>query len=259
MLRGLVATLLVPPANLLLFALAGLALARRHRRAGLGLTAACLALLLAAGLPITGDALLASLGTGAAPAGVPAIEPGAIAPGTKPPGAIVILGADVNRAGPGEAEAEPGPLTLERLRAGAMLYRRVHLPVLVTGGTLRPDLVPVGEVMARSLPADFGVPVRWTERNSRDTWENARDSAALLRQAGIGSAYVVTHPWHMRRALIAFARFGIAVTPAPTLIHAGPEIDFGSFLPQPRAWLDSYFALHEWIGCAWYALRARFA
>jgi uncharacterized SAM-binding protein YcdF (DUF218 family) len=244
--RDLVTALLVPPGNLALLALAGLALGRRYPRTGRGLAACCLCLLLVAGLPVTADALLASLGQGVTPAG-PA------------PAAIVILGADVNRAGREEAEAEPGSLTLERLRAGAALYRRVRLPVLVTGGTLRPDAVPVGEVMARSLSEDFGVPVRWTERDSRNTWENARDSAILLRKAGIGSAYIVTHPWHMRRALIAFARFGIAAVPAPTRPHAGLEINYGSFLPEPRAWLDSYFAFHEWIGCAWYALRARIA
>jgi hypothetical protein len=28
------------------------------------------------------------------------------------------------------------------------------------------------------------------------------------------------------------------------------------FLPNASAWLIGYYALHEWIGCAWYSLRA---
>ena len=38
--------------------------------------------------------------------------------------------------------------------------------------------------MRDSLTQDFQVPVRWVEDRSRDTWQNARDSAAILRANG---------------------------------------------------------------------------
>ena len=110
------------------------------------------------------------------------------------------------------------------MRAGALLHRRTGLPILVTGGTLRTSEPPVAALMADSLVHDFQVPARWVERESRDTWENARLSAAILHEQGITSVYVVTQAWHMRRAIVAFADTGITVTAAPTLLRPGAHV-----------------------------------
>jgi len=109
--------------------------------------------------------------------------------------------------------------------------------------------------MAASLHQDFATEVRWRETRSIDTWENARESAAILRAAGINRVWVVTHGWHMARALIAFRRAGLDPVPAPVLIDAPPEMRAANFVPSARAWLESYYALHEMIGWAWYELR----
>jgi len=238
-LSTLATILLVPPVNLAVLALAGVLLARRRRRAGLWLAGLALGALVLLAVPVVAGTLLAGLER------LPPPPPGAA------PGAIIVLGGDVD-AIEGPARVAIGALTLERLRAGAALARATHLPLLVTGGIVDRDGPPVATLMAASLAADFGTPARWVEPRSRDTWENARDSAAILRAAGIGSAYVVTHAWHMRRALIAFAATGLAVVPAPlpaTRVVWRP----GSFIPRAKAWRTSYYALHEWIGCAWYA------
>ncbi len=110
--------------------------------------------------------------------------------------------------------------------------------------------------MAASLRDDFGVPVRWVEQRSPTTWENARDSAAILEAVGVRSVYVVTSAWHMRRALIAFAPTGLAVTLAPVRRDQPAEWIAEGLLPRAGAWAVSFDALHEWIGCAWYRLRA---
>jgi uncharacterized SAM-binding protein YcdF (DUF218 family) len=171
----------------------------------------------------------------------------------EPPMAIVILGGDVHRANGGTMYL--GPLSLVRVRAGAELARKTGLPVLITGGKLRPSDIPVGTLMADSLRQDFSMPVQWVERESRDTWENVRLSVPILRQHDIHSIYLVTDAWHMRRALLAFAGSGIAVTAAPTYMDRWPPDSIQDFVPNVAAWQVSYFALHEWIGCAWYALR----
>jgi uncharacterized SAM-binding protein YcdF (DUF218 family) len=116
---------------------------------------------------------------------------------------------------------------------------------------------PVAILMARSLSDDFGVATRWVEPASATTWENAAFSAAILRPAGIGSVIVVTHAWHMRRALIAFRAAGLVAVPAPLLAEHALHVGIGSFVPRIGAWQRSYYALHEWIGGAWYAFRAR--
>jgi uncharacterized SAM-binding protein YcdF (DUF218 family) len=115
----------------------------------------------------------------------------------------------------------------------------------------------MAELMAKSLIEDFAVPTRWAEIDSRTTWENAKYSAAILKSNGISSVYLVTHAWHMRRALIAFTRFGIAAVPASVPPDEIARLRSAGFMPDASAWLQSYYALHEWIGCAWYALRAR--
>ena len=48
------------------------------------------------------------------------------------------------------------------------------------------------------------MPLKWTERDSRDTRENAIRSVALLKQAGVTRAVLVTHAWHMPRAMRLF-------------------------------------------------------
>lgn len=180
----------------------------------------------------------------------------ALAPGPQPaagsPQAIVILSADGIRLA--SREIEPGLLTLDRMRAGAALARNSGLPVLVTGGAIYAGKEALATMMARSLQEDFGSAPRWVEDRSLDTWENALFSAALLRQAGISRVYLVTHYWHMRRAMLAFRHAGLEVTPS-AVRPAVSAVRWIDLIPQAAAWEESYFALHEWVGLVFYALR----
>ena len=244
-LYSLATFLLVPPVNLLLVTIAGFVLICLNRRAGRWIAGFGLFCLLILAMPVTSDCLLALLEIN-----LPTSVPGA------PPAAIVILSGDVQHIGGAEPEVGIGLLTLERLRAGAALYRATNLPVLTTGGVIGKNGPSLAELMAQSLTQDFNVPTRWVEPASRTTWENAQLSGAILEAQNIHSIYLVTHAWHMRRAELAFRHFGIAVTPAPVALDRAPTLGLGEFLPQVSAWLHSYYAFHEWIGCAWYTLRA---
>jgi uncharacterized SAM-binding protein YcdF (DUF218 family) len=245
-LSAVATVLLVPPVNLLLVALAGMALQRRRPAAGRWLTVLALLALLLLALPAVSDLLLLGLERGIA---APAL-PGAAQ-------AIVVLGADAAADGPAQDQTDLGALTLQRLRGGADLARTTGLPVLVTGGVVSSAGPPVAVLMAHSLADDFAIPPRWVEAASRTTWENATLSAALLRRDGIGTVLLVTHAWHMRRALIAFRAAGLVALPVPLLPEHAWHPTLGSFVPRAGAWQRSYYALHEWIGGTWYALRAR--
>ncbi len=242
-LREAVVLLALPPLDLPLLGLAGLLLARRHR-AGLWLAAAALLLLLLLAWPLTAALLLAGLEQPDAPAGA------------AQPGAIVILGGTVERVldPAGQQVTELGALTRERLRRGLDLARSSGLPILVSGGRLTSDEPPIAELMAARL-AELGTPARWRETGSRDTWENAADSAAMLRPLGIGRVYVVTQPWHMRRARLAFAAAGLAAVAASTPRDLPPRWRMAGLPPSVRSWQRSFYALHEWLGLAWYTLR----
>ena len=65
----------------------------------------------------------------------------------------------------------------------------------------------------------------------------------------------MTHIWHMRRALLAFRHFGLEVTPAP--VRPALPIPFAPqfLVPKVSAWEESYLAMHEWTGLAYYSLR----
>jgi uncharacterized SAM-binding protein YcdF (DUF218 family) len=193
--------------------------------------------------------------------GMPLISTGllnSLAPGPSPPGpipkAIVILSADaVRRDRPNDLE--PGRLTLERTRAGAALQRRTGLPVLVSGGHVGDSDMSLAGMMARSLHDDFGVPTRWTEDRSRDTWENAAFSAAILKPAGITRVYVVTNFWHMRRALLAFRAAGLDPVAAPVRMPYWPPFSLSQLVDRTSAWTRSYDSLHEWVGLLYYSVR----
>jgi uncharacterized SAM-binding protein YcdF (DUF218 family) len=114
--------------------------------------------------------------------------------------------------------------------------------------------------MQRTLEEEFRVPVRWVETHSRTTFENAVDSAAILIPAGIRTALVVTHAWHVPRALESFKATALAAVGAPTAYTQPPgEVQLRDFLPRPSALLTTYFAAHEWVGRAWYLVLGRLA
>jgi len=232
--------LALPPASLALAALLALLLLRG--RAGRALALLALVALVLLSLPVVSMALLASLDVPPAASAEP------------PPQAIVVLGADVVRL-PSPPGAALGALSLERVRAGAALHRQTSLPVLVSGGVVDDLPLTVGALMADSMAEDFNVPVRWTEAASPTTWENAEYSASVLKAASVSRVFLVTHAWHMRRSLLAFGRAGIDAVPAPVRPDPWPKLRPGEFLPRTSAWLNSFFAMHEWIGLAYYAAR----
>src|SRR5579862_5175370 len=75
--------------------------------------------------------------------------------------AIVVLGGDVEVGG-SDIPDRLGPLSLARVVLGAQAYRRLHLPVAVSGGLVGRARQSVAALMKTALEADFGVPVKWS-------------------------------------------------------------------------------------------------
>jgi uncharacterized SAM-binding protein YcdF (DUF218 family) len=239
---------LIPPNLFILVAMIAVAVAWCRRPAALALATAAIACLYVLSMPVVAEFLMRWS---------EAIAGAETEPPEAPPGAIIVLSADMRRSdNPGENETA-GPLTLERLAEAARAQRRLQLPVLVSGGPLGRSQLPLARVMSRELEEEFHVPVRWREDRSRNTFENACFSAAILRRAGIGSALVVAHPWDMARALWSFRAVGYPAIPLPTRERGVSPLSVTAFLPQVPALQDSYYALHELIGLAWYRLRYR--
>jgi uncharacterized SAM-binding protein YcdF (DUF218 family) len=243
--KAVLEALALPPTVFIVLIVAGLLLRGTWGRFGRRLTWVSLTALILFGMPVVSSNLLRALETGLPTTPLPG----------NPPQAIVVLSAEMIRTHQEALGFRPGLLTLDRLRTAAALHRRTGLPILVSGGTGQLGPTSLAAVMAQSLKDDFQTQARWVEDKSTDTWENASDSAAILRAEGITSIYLVTHSWHMRRALVAFQHTGLTVTAAPTSLDdpLGPALD--DFLPRPAGWQAGYYAAHEWIGYAWYKLR----
>jgi len=243
LLTNFIAALLLPPVSLVIVGLIGLGLLKRWRVLGQGLIATSLISIWALSTPIVAGPLLDTL------------KPPPVFFTGKEADAIVILGGGRITNSIEYGGDTLGRFTLERVRYGAWLAKQLHKPILVTGGTLDGS-IPEGEMMQTSLEQEFAVKnVNWVETASSNTRENARFSAPLLKEAGIERIYLVTHAWHLARAIPEFEAVGLQVVPAGTgysLPDASNPLDY---VPNAKALYDSWLAGHEWIGLLWYRIR----
>ncbi len=249
---GLLKSLILPPAALVILILVGLLLRRRWPVVGRTCVLVGAALLFMLSLPAVGTSLLMLHQD------YPPISPETLvsaSAGPAAPGAIVVLGADFRGSSPEYGTPQPTETTFDRLRYAAFLQRKTGLALLVSAGNKVNDEMRGGSVMKLTLESVLGAEVAYVEEASRTTWENAALSATLLKQAGIESIYLVTHAWHMPRAKRAFERHGMAVTPAPTAFATAPTLSVFDWLPSAAALRSSYLSFHEALGRIAYRFR----
>lgn len=242
-----ISTLLLPPLNLILLCALGIWMRSRWPRFGLALSAVALIALAVISTRIGASLFVTPLEN---------LNPPLLSARAAHAQAIVVLGAGRIRNAPEYgAQDIPGSMALQRLRYAATLQRETGLPLLVTGG--RPDGSTESEaaIMARVLQDDFSVPVKWQEEMSNNTAENAQFSSRILRAAGIHRILLVTDAMHMQRAKRVFEQAGLDVVPAPTIFISTTWMTPEDFLPMDLR--DATYALHEWLGLAWYSLRHR--
>lgn len=173
--------------------------------------------------------------------------------------AIVVLGAARYRDAPEYGGSTSGPLELERLRYAAYLERITGLPLAVMGGDAYETDTGEAHLMTGVLEKEFGVPVRWEDGRSGNTFDNARYAWSVLHPAGVRRIALVTHAWHMRRAKRAFEKEGFGVVPAPTgfSTRGGLQRGWYAWLPQASSLERTQRYLHEFMGMAWYAMTNR--
>jgi uncharacterized SAM-binding protein YcdF (DUF218 family) len=241
-----IASFLLPPFSLLLLLALGIILLyRRHKHANKVIIAA-FGMLWIASTPYFAEGALHLLEEQTSPLDI----------GRQDADAIVILGGGTYFHAPEYAGQDTiGDATLVRLRYGAKLQRETGKPMLVTGGEPLGNSISEARQMRIALEQDFHATVRWTEDESDNTFENARNSFRILQQANIRKIYLVTHAWHMPRATDMFRRAGFEVVEAPTAYTTRYRTDMLSFLPQAAALEDSRIFFHEVIGMFWYRLK----
>jgi len=258
--------LITPPGIVVLLLFITFLTYLRRQWLGAAMLALSTIVLVALSLPLTAHQLMSGLQNFAKPPElVPMAEKGPqaslYAPKDSlkdPPDAIVVLGSGRYSEAP-EYDQEDTVSTqgLERLRYAAFLQRKTGLPILVSGGAPGGEDTTEAEHMQAVLSTDFYANVKWVERESRTTLENARYSQPLLAAAKVRHVYLVTHAWHMRRAARAFEAIGIRVTPAPTGFHTLGRTArlYSAYLPSAQGMYFTSVALREHLGFIWYDVK----
>lgn len=170
--------------------------------------------------------------------------------------AIFVLGGGRRLVSPEYGLSNLNDISLERLRYGIWLSRETGLPLGFSGGIgwASEEGPSEAEIAARIADREFGRPLRWTETQSRDTNENAMRTVQLIKDQNIEHLILVTHHYHMRRAVAAFNRAAqrngvkLEITAAPMGLPGAYHMRFSHWLPTPGGFTGVRFALHEWIG-----------
>ncbi len=108
--------------------------------------------------------------------------------------AILVLGA-------AQYNGTPSPVLEERLNHAKVLLDQGRAPVIVTLGSNEPgDRTTEAQagkdyLVAQGVPADAVV----AEPAGNSTWESLRAAASYMHDHGMGSAFLVSDPWHNLR------------------------------------------------------------
>lgn len=226
------------PLIFLLSAASFLALLLKRRRTSLGLAAASLLVTAALGLPPLPSALLYSLQEH---------NEGSY-PEWKARNAIIVLGAGTI---PGNGRVELTSNGRVRVQRAADLYfscasiKKRGCQLFLSGGDPLKNGATEAAVMARELEA-MGVPKAdlILEAESRNTFQNARNTAPLVRGKGYELTVLTTSGTHMRRALLFFDFFLVRAVPAP----ADRLTAFRASLPVSFNLMATDVAMHEYLG-----------
>jgi uncharacterized SAM-binding protein YcdF (DUF218 family) len=172
--------------------------------------------------------------------------------------AIVVLGGGREMLAPEYGMSNLSASSVERLRYGIWLSRATGIPVLFSGGVGRAarGVAPEAEVAARIAAQEFNFRIRWIETQSRDTRENASFTCGMLRGSGVRHLVIVTHGWHMERALRAFqedaarSNAPMALTPAPLGLAQLVEVPALRWLPSSEGLVRVRQVVREWLGAS---------
>jgi uncharacterized SAM-binding protein YcdF (DUF218 family) len=228
-----------PPGIIALSLLAwGILLLRRRQKAvGAGLLLIATILYLSA-TPIAGKWAIGTL-------------EGDLAVPSNPKGDVIVLltaGLQPGTAS-GNLTVLPDESGFQRIMAAVDLQKRLDLPVIISGGPAlfgqRSLSIAYGDFMMRlGVSRDRLI----FENTSRNTYENAVQTAKLCRKRGFKRPIVATSGFHLKRALWCFKEADLPATgyPSGLLNHPVKPITFNDWVPKGYTRLQQ--AINEYAG-----------
>ena len=97
----------------------------------------------------------------------------------------------------------------------------------------------------------------WIESTSRNTYENAYNSAIILKEKGIDNILLITSAIHMRRSLFCFEKENLKPTPFSTdftFKTRNFHLDY-MLIPSMEGFVKWQDLIHEWIGYTIYRIK----
>jgi uncharacterized SAM-binding protein YcdF (DUF218 family) len=245
-----VTALVMPPVPFLLLVLAGARLMFRRR-----LLAWLLVLLGVLGVWFTGTTALAQGLRVWLLKPPPALTEQQVAELKRAPRtAIIVLGGGRRELAPEYGLSTLTARSIDRLRYGVWLAKETNLPLGFSGGVghgAEPG-PSEAEIAQRIAEREFGRPLKFVESNSRDTRENAVRTVALLEPQGIEQIVIVSHAYHLPRALKNFQRVAegrnVRFVAAPMGVTRDGRLRALDWLPTAGGFEEVRITLHEIIG-----------
>ena len=237
--HGIEQLILPPGLTIVLLLMAGI-LYRRYRKTAWGLALSGLLALYLFSTPIIARALMSQLET------FPALNLTTLQAQPER-AALVILGAGRYVKAPEYGERDDiSALGLQRLRYGSKLAAQLEIPILLSGGRRNGESTAESVLMNQVAVDELQLTPSYLEVKSRNTFEAAINIAEQLKDKPIDTLFVVTHAWHMPRAVYLLRQRGFAVVPAPMGFVTTEPLTL-SLLPSARALMLSQRAVHEML------------
>lgn len=166
--------------------------------------------------------------------------------------AIVVLSGMVNLSLSDDNQIEFSS-AVDRILKGVELYKQGKADFLILSGgsgalfgSAYSEAVLLKKFVVRlGIPSDKVI----VEANSRNTFQNATETAKIIHENGLTKILLITSAFHMFRSHGCFTKVGIDVDLFPVDYYAQKKIvDFRSFLPSSGSLVLVNRAIHELTG-----------
>lgn len=179
---------------------------------------------------------------------------------TKPYDVGIVLGGSMRYYDPVPARVVYSSSADRLLQALQLYHDKKIKKILLSGGS---GFVNFQDWKESGLIADVllksGVPREdiLLENNSRNTYENAKFTALLLKDKTQGDRFLlITSAFHMRRSMGCFEKVHLKVTPYPVDTRSASHIHTLDKIIQPDAECLAQWdiLMHEWMGMLMYKM-----
>ena len=149
----------------------------------------------------------------------------------------------------------PTSSSARRLTLGLQLQERLGLPLIISGGSPKPDQPPEAETLAEH----FGLraPEVLLEPTARNTSETAEAVAAMLIDTPEPRVILVTSTSHIARMSAVLRHYGIEVLAVATARGQRKAENTPNYLPSALGLKMTRAAFWEYMGIAWYLVTGR--